>query len=298
MRLLEAILDANHRAVAGDENAGLHPAEFAAALPLVALTCADPRLNEYFPNALGVPGDQFIWLRNAGNIITGPLSGTARSLALACAVEGGREIAIIGHADCPLVQMSTATLIDRFKALGVERGCLPDNVNEFFGAAGSERQNVIKACDFARQSPLLSLKVPVHGLLLDLATGKLDWVVNGYETLAAPASPGMPGASLPGMETAGAFKGFDLGEMKFPEMKIGEAAAPVMPPPPPIMPVPPEPPKIRLATPPEPAAAGSAAEAMERFWPKPPLPPSPLPPMRKPKPAPPPPVLPRPDLHR
>ena len=29
MRLFEAIIDANHRAVAGDRTAGLHPADFA-----------------------------------------------------------------------------------------------------------------------------------------------------------------------------------------------------------------------------------------------------------------------------
>ena len=32
MCLFEAIIDANHRAVAGDASAGLHPAEFADAL--------------------------------------------------------------------------------------------------------------------------------------------------------------------------------------------------------------------------------------------------------------------------
>ena len=97
MRLFEAILDANHRAVAGDVTAGLHPADFSEALPVIALTCIDPRLNALFPNALALPTEQFIWLRNAGNVITGPMSSTIRSLALACAVKGGREIAIIGH---------------------------------------------------------------------------------------------------------------------------------------------------------------------------------------------------------
>ena len=33
MRLFEAIIAANHRAVAGDASAGLHPAEFADTLP-------------------------------------------------------------------------------------------------------------------------------------------------------------------------------------------------------------------------------------------------------------------------
>jgi len=231
MHLFEAIIDANHRAVAGDASAGLHPAEFADALPVVALTCIDPRLNAYFPNALALPAEDFIWLRNAGNIITGPLSSTMRSLALACAVKGGREIAIIGHTDCKVCSTTTMALLDKLKTLGVERHLLPENVNEFFGMAGSERQNIIKACDFARNSPLIGPKIPVHGLLLDIATGQLDWIVNGYEnwqrqvpsvkqafgSLISAATEEIGAPAMPG--------GFSFGEMKFPETKIGETAA-------------------------------------------------------------------------
>src|SRR5579871_2859714 len=114
MRLFEAIMDANHRALAGDASAGLHPADFANALPVAALTCIDARLNPLFPEALALPKEQFIWLRNAGNIITGPMSSTMRSLALACAIKGGREIAIIGHTDCQVCKTSTAQLTDAF----------------------------------------------------------------------------------------------------------------------------------------------------------------------------------------
>src|ERR1700716_2684481 len=142
MRLFEAIIDANHRALAGDPEAGLHPTDFAEELPIVALTCIDPRLNPLMPAVLGVPADQFIWLRNAGNIITGPLSSTMRSLALACAVKGGKEIAVIGHNDCQVCKTSAMKLLDAFKALGVERGGLPENLTEFFGLFASERQNV------------------------------------------------------------------------------------------------------------------------------------------------------------
>jgi carbonic anhydrase len=226
MRLFEAIIDANHRAVAGDANAGLHPAEFAESLPVVALTCIGPRLNAFFPNALALPAEQFIWLRNAGNIITGTMSSTMRSLALACAVKGGREIAIIGHTDCQVAKTPMTKLLDELQALGVERSRLPDNLSEFFGTFGSERQNVIKACDFARQSPLIGPKIPVHGLLIDVETGKLDWVVNGYETLAAPAQPTLAKTDFAAL---GSFQDFNLGEMKFPEMKIGESALPEKP---------------------------------------------------------------------
>jgi carbonic anhydrase len=229
MHLFEAIIDANHRAVAGDVNAGLHPAEFVDSLPVIALTCIDPRLNAFFPNALALPAEDFIWLRNAGNIITGPLSSTMRSLALACAVKGGREIAIIGHTDCQVAKIPATVLLDRFKALGVDRSRLPDNLSEFFGTFGSERQNVIKGCDFARHSPLIGTKVPVHGLLLDIETGKLDWVVNGYDTLTTPAQPTMAKMDFASIGALGSFKDFEMGEMKFPEMKIGEAALPGQP---------------------------------------------------------------------
>jgi carbonic anhydrase len=226
MRLFEAIIDANHRAVAGDPNAGLHPADFEDELPVIALTCIDPRLNAFFPNALALPADQFIWLRNAGNIITGPASSTVRSLALACAVKGGKEIAIIGHTDCQVCKTTTMQLLDKFKELGVERHLLPGNLNEFFGLFSSERQNVIKACDIVRHSPLIGPKIPVHGLLLNIETGELDWIVNGYQTLDVMASrlnePIGPAGSMPDLLKS--LPPFHLGEMKFPEAKIGELA--------------------------------------------------------------------------
>ena len=230
MRLFEAILDANHRAVAGDNSAGLHPAEFADAMPVIALTCIDPRLNALFPNVLGIPAEHFIWLRNAGNIITSPLSSTMRSLALACAVKEGREIAIIGHTDCQVCQTRTAVLLDKLKALGVERHLLPENVNEFFGTFATERQNVIKACALARSSPLIGPKIPVHGLLVDIATGKLDWVVNGYDAWQLPVAPVENILSIVTDAArkelgSGPMAGFHFGEMKFPETKIGETAA-------------------------------------------------------------------------
>ncbi len=224
MRLLEAVIDANHRALAGDANAGVHPADFADELPIVALTCIDPRLNSLMPGALGVPENQFIWLRNAGNIITGPLSSTMRSLALACAVKGGKEIAIIGHTDCLVGKTNTMQLLDRLRSLGIERHLLPDNINEYFGIFSSERQNVLKAAEIARHSPLIGPKIPVHGLLVDIGTGKLEWLVNGYQILETFSSKWQEVVKSAG-QTVDALKSltdFNIGEMKFPETKIGE----------------------------------------------------------------------------
>ncbi len=222
MRLLDAILDANQRTSAGHAPP-LVPSEFADGLPLVALTCIDARLNHLIPEVFGVPESHFIWLRNAGNIITGPLSSTLRSLALACAVKGGKEILILGHTDCLVRKTGTMELLGKFAALGVERAHLPENLQAYFGLFASERQNVLSAVEHVRASPLIGPRVPVHGGLLDLATGRLELLVNGYQTLsAATSAPRSAGAKASAPAPPA---GLPLGEMKFPELKIGEAAA-------------------------------------------------------------------------
>ena len=225
MRLFEAIIAANHRAADGDNSAGLHPAEFADSLPVAALTCIDARLNPLIPEVLGIPEEQFIWLRNAGNIITGPLSSTMRSLSLACAVKGAKEIMILGHTDCQVAKTTTSVLLDRLKALGIERRFLPDNVSEYFGTFASERQNVIKACGIVRGSPIIGVKIPVHGVVVDIATGKLEWLVNGYEIFGTAITDKWNDVVTSAGETVDKLKAladFQIGEMKFPETKIGE----------------------------------------------------------------------------
>jgi carbonic anhydrase len=94
----------------------------------------------------------------------------------------------------------------------------------------TERQNIIKACDIVRHSPLIGAKVPVHGLLVDIETGKLEWLVNGYEVWQRPAATvknifsTLAGASTEELG-GGPMTNFQFGEMKFPESKIGEVAA-------------------------------------------------------------------------
>jgi carbonic anhydrase len=270
MRLLEAILDANHRAAAGDTTAGLRPSQHEDELPVVALTCIDPRLNRLLPEVLGLPEEQFIWLRNAGNIITGPLSSTMRSLALACAIKGGRQVLIIGHSDCQVAKTTAMQLIEHFSGLAIPRKLLPDNINEFFALFSSERQNVIRAAEVVRHGPLISPRIPVHGLLVDTESGRLEWLVNGYDTLQSPGFFSRWNEAVrSAAQTVDALKSladFQIGEMKFPETRIGEKVAQaggwleekigelqVQPPPPPPIPSapppPPAPPKLPLPPP-------------------------------------------------
>ncbi len=230
MRLLDAILEANHRLASGHPHPDVDLTPHADALPLAALTCIDPRLNHLLPDALGVPEAQFVWLRNAGNIVTGPLSSTVRSLALACLVKNAREIAIIGHSDCLISKTTILALTDRLQAAGLHRAQLPDNLVDFFGLFASERQNVLKAVDLVRRSPLIGPSIPVHGLLLDLPTRRLECLVNGYSTPTPATSPAPTNTSvdvtlrLAGLPILGGklqLPGFHLGDLKLPDLKIG-----------------------------------------------------------------------------
>ncbi|MFH1022594.1 MAG: carbonic anhydrase [Planctomycetota bacterium] len=201
MRLLDTILERNRTGGTAPLPAG--------AGPLVILSCIDPRLNDTLPRALGLDGEAFVWLRNAGNIVTGPMSSTLRSLALACAVKGGKEIAVVGHTECRVAKTSVMALMDRFGTLGIPRTKLPDDLVTFFGLFTSERQNVITAAKTIRQSPLIGTKIPVHGLLLDITSNRIEWLVNGYDaasatavSVAATAPPGPPPLPRTDAETA------------------------------------------------------------------------------------------------
>ena len=252
-----AAVRSNQRALTGDKTAGLHPAEFVASLPVIALTCIDPRLNPLLPAALGIPPEKFIWLRNAGNIITSPTSSTMRSLALACVVKKGREIVILGHTDCAVRRMTMLEITDGFRALGIDRTQLPDNLTEFFGVFASERQNVMRGVEFARKSPLIGAQVPVHGLLIDTVSGKLEWIVNGYEALRAATSDRaaqMDQAGRP-LEALTALAGFNPGEMLSPQSMLGEPV--------PTAPLPSAPP-LESPTPPARAAKTSPRVRVEK----------------------------------
>jgi carbonic anhydrase len=186
-------------------------------------------LNPLIPEVLGVPEENFIWLRNAGNIIFDTMSSMMRTLALGCAIKGGREIALIGHTDCLVGKATTMQITDRFRELGVNRSQLPENLNEFFGLFASERQNVIRGTSIIRQSPLIGPRVPVHGLVIDIQTGKLEWLVNGYQTLetvVSSAAPNpVPAASptIQPVETRSPkIPEFNVAELKLPEIKIGD----------------------------------------------------------------------------
>jgi hypothetical protein len=84
---------------------------------------------------------------------------------------------------------------------------------------------VIRGVDFVRQSSLIGPKIPVHGVLVDIGTGKLEWVVNGYQTLAQTTSAAITSPKIAtDQEVMAKLPSFTMGEMNLPETKIGDSA--------------------------------------------------------------------------
>jgi carbonic anhydrase len=143
-------------------------------------------MHPLMPEVLGVPESDFIWLTNAGAIITSPLGSTARSIALACAMHGGKEVVILGHTDCRLFHPARYAATDCLRRGGVDLGGEARALDDFLRQLFDEPSSVRFAVKQLQESPFLPRSVPMHGLMVDTESGRLEWIINGYA--AAPTT--------------------------------------------------------------------------------------------------------------
>jgi carbonic anhydrase len=155
---------------------------------LAVVTCMDCRLVQMFEQALGLERGDVLELRTAGATISEPeRAGAAtdliRSLAGGIYLLGVREVMVVGHTQCGLAHADLAALIATMQALGVdpqnliEREKLGDKEGllRWLGAFNDVHVNVREVTSVIRGSPYLP-RLPVHGLVIDINTGKLTLV--------------------------------------------------------------------------------------------------------------------------
>ena len=152
---------------------------------MAVVTCMDCRLVQMFEQVLGLERGDVIELRTAGATISDPereggLSDLIRSLAGGIYLLGVREVAVIGHTQCGLARADPNVLIASMQALGVDPQLLIEKADpkSWFGAFDDVHVNVKEVVDIIRKSPFLP-KIPVHGLVIDIETGKLEIVERG-----------------------------------------------------------------------------------------------------------------------
>lgn len=152
------------------------------------VTCMDCRLVNMFEDALGLQRGDVLELRTAGATISQPeraqgANDLIRSLAGGIYLLGVREVLVIGHTQCGLTNINSAAVTAAMQALGVdpqrviEREGLGDldGLVRWLGSFSDVHLNVQQVVEVIRSSPFLP-RIPVHGLVIDINTGKLTVV--------------------------------------------------------------------------------------------------------------------------
>ena len=153
---------------------------------MVVLTCMDTRLIELLPKAMNLKNGDAKIVRNAGALVSHPYGSVMRSILVAIYQLGAREVYVVGHRDCGMTGLRPEAVLERAR----ERSASPEEKIEAVARAGvqldhwltgfrSVEEGVAASVRMVREHPLLPPGVPVHGLIIDPETEKLDLLIDG-----------------------------------------------------------------------------------------------------------------------
>ena len=146
---------------------------------LAIVTCMDTRLVDFLEPALGISRGDAKVIKNAGNNVYG--NDVIRSVAAAIYALGAEEVMLIGHYDCGMANANEEKLKSKMLEKGIDQETIDSiDIAKWFGAISDEKSNVIEGVNKIKNSPFIPEDIPVHGLIIDPITGKLDVLVNGY----------------------------------------------------------------------------------------------------------------------
>ena len=130
---------------------------------LTILTCMDTRLDPY--KALGLAAGDAHILRNAGGIVT---DDVLRCLVLSSHVLGTRELMVINHTDCGLLNLAEDRLVDELEHATGRAAVSPA---AFYGFSDLDA-NVRRQVRRVRDHPWLG-ELRTRGFVYEVAAGKL-----------------------------------------------------------------------------------------------------------------------------
>lgn len=190
MRMLEEILNHNEKFVAEKKYVEYASDKFPNKR-MVILTCMDTRLLELLPKAINVSNGDVKIVKNAGALVMHPFGSIMRSLLVAVYQLQAEEVFVIGHYDCGMSGMKSDDIINNMKNRGVEDETFKTlsysgiDVNQWLHGFENVKDSVKHSVEIIDNHPLMPNDVPVHGLVINPETGKLDLIVDGYQAQAA-----------------------------------------------------------------------------------------------------------------
>ena len=156
---------------------------------IVILSCMDTRLVELLPKAMNLRNGDVKIVKSAGAIVNHPFGGIMRSLLVAVYALKADEVYIIGHYDCGMSSVDPDVMLESMINRGIKQETI-DIINyssldlrEWLRGFGDVTTSVLKSVELVRTHPLMPKGVPVHGLIIDPNTGRLDLVRDGNKHL-------------------------------------------------------------------------------------------------------------------
>lgn len=153
---------------------------------MAILTCMDTRLIDLLPRAMNLKNGDAKIIRNAGAIVYQPFGNIMRSLMVSVYELGAEEIFVVGHHDCGMTGLDPERIFNRMKEKGIDPAVFDTlkhsgiDLPRWLTGFDSVREGVKRSVSLIRNHPLLPSGLPVHGLIIDPVTGKLEVVTEGY----------------------------------------------------------------------------------------------------------------------
>jgi carbonic anhydrase len=152
---------------------------------IVILTCMDTRLVELLPKAMNMRNGDVKIVKSAGAQVSHPFGAIMRSLLVAVYGLKADEVYVIGHHDCGMSSVDPELMIEHMIERGVNKDIIDTvkysgiDLDEWLRGFGDVSTSVLKSVDIIRNHPLMTKSTPVHGLVMDPNTGKLDLLSDG-----------------------------------------------------------------------------------------------------------------------
>lgn len=158
---------------------------------MVILTCMDTRLVELLERAMGISQGQAKIIRVAGAQVHHPFGSVMHSILIAVHMLEADEVLVVAHHDCGMQSVEKESFVQNL----IERGISEKTIN-MMEHAGVDLDRWLRKFDNVYHSvrdtvsviknhPFLNeTGIPVHGLVIDPHTGKLELIVDGYKESA------------------------------------------------------------------------------------------------------------------
>ncbi|MBF4502182.1 carbonic anhydrase [Savagea sp. SN6] len=154
---------------------------------IVILSCMDTRLIELLPKAMNLKNGDAKIIKSAGAMIAHPFGGIMRSVLVAIYELQADEVYIIGHYDCGMSSVNVDRVVHNMIDRGIDENTFKMlkysgiDLEDWLRGFDNVTESVTESVDAVRNHPLMVKNVPVHGLVADPDTGKLDVIINGYD---------------------------------------------------------------------------------------------------------------------